>query len=283
MSLSSGIDIFINSLVSVFSNNENTPDTAASGIGDASYSWAQMGVPMTTDTGSPPSKGLAAGQTVVNFATSSPGVITADGQGGIDSSSPGPGLSSAKSDLISELEALFELPGPDPEGNPQSKTSQEVADGFANALLNFFSKAKVLTAINGVMPIGVAVPGPSGPVGIGTYTASGTGGIDSSSPGPGLSSALTSFKNALKDVFILPEPPPDSNPISKSVSEIASEIADACEEFFSSAMISTTNSGTAGGGPATVAVPPSPSAGTGITGTDGSPIISGSSTIGTIT
>jgi len=274
MPLAAGLAPYILALTATFVDTDNAAADAASGIGDASQTWAQTGVPMTMDIGAPP-KGLAGGQTVAGFVTTTPGVVTGDGNGGIDSSAPGPGLSSVKAVLVADLTTVF--------GNPNN-TAADAADGFGNAVLDFFSKAQILTAITGTMPPGAAVPAPVGPVGPFAYTASGTGGIDSASPGPGLASALSDFKSDLEAAFT-PNDVEDGagNPIPpKTAAETAEEIADAAETFFSSATISTVNAGTAGGGPATVVAPPAPTAGAGVTGPVGSPIISGASTIGTI-
>ena len=252
MSLASALPLYKTSIVSVFGNSGNTAPGAGSDIGSATKDWAISGVPMTSHTGT-----LAPGQAVAGFVTSSPGAVSGTGLGGIDSASPGAGLSAVKTVLIADLTTLFQN---------INNTPVAAADGFTQAVNSFFSAAKIMTNFTGVMPPGAAVPGPAGPVGVGTYTgAAETGGVDSPS-GSGFSATLTPFQSSLTSTF--------SN-TANTAPVAAQGIADACETFFLSAMVSMTSStGTAGGGPAVVAVP----AGTGSTGPLGSPIISGSGT-----
>jgi hypothetical protein len=250
MSLSSGLPSYKKNVNKVFQNNKNSSPAAGMDIGSATKEWAIGGVPMTVHTGT-----LAPGQTVAGFVTSTPGTVSGSGLGGVDSSSPGTGLASAKASLISSLTTLF--------ANTKN-TPDAAADGLCDAINSFFAAAKVMTSLTATIPPGVSVPGPAGPVGVGSYTGTESGGIDSSSPGAGLSNTLPTFQNSLGSVF--------SNN-KNTPSQAAQGIADACETFFLSAIVSVSSAtGTAGGGPATVDT----NTGSGVTNPPGSSIISGS-------
>jgi hypothetical protein len=229
MSLASALPSYKSDITSVFSNTQSTYVSSAQEIADATKSWATQGIPMTSDTGNE-----APGQAVVGFVTSTPGTVTAQGVGGVDSSSPGVGLSAAKSALKSSLTSVF--------SNTNNQSIQQ-AGAFCDAINDFFSKAKIMTNINATVPPGQAVPGPVGPVGPGSYTGSGTGGVESSSAGAGLSVGITSFVSTLASIFANTQNTPDG---------AAEQIADAAESFFKTATISTTNTGTAQGGAASV-------------------------------
>lgn len=237
----------------------NTGDAKAADLVSAIHDFATTGTPMTLNSGSAPLKGLAPGQTILLGLTTTPGVVTADGEGGIDSSSAGSGLSSAKADLVSALKATFEN---------MENTPTDAADQMSSAIETFFKAAKIQTLVTGVsiVPGVVPIPPPAGPVGAESYTASGIGGIDKPTPGITLAVSKPLFELDLKGIFTEGAMPADYQ-------EAADKWADYIEKYFKEAMVQTTDSGTAGGGPAVVAPPPAPP--NGVTGPLGSNIISG--------
>lgn len=269
MSLAGALSGFKSNLESVFTNLNQTPNTAGVQIGTHSLSWGIQGIPMTMDTGQE-----APGQAVVGAVTTTPGAVTGDGLGGIDKTSPGPGLSAAKSALSADLVTLFTKIGvpPDSQGN----TYQETADGMSKAFNKFFSESKIMTKVTGVAPPGQAAPPPAGPVGTGPWLGTGIGGVDASSPGPSLAAMVSTFQSSLTALFSNIGNPP--NAPCNTVQETADGIADAAEAFFLSALITTVDSGTAGGGAAVVAPPPAPPVGSTVSPSPAT----GNSTVGVI-
>lgn len=254
MSLSSALPTYKSNIQNVFSNISNSYSDAASGVANSTRTWAVNGVPRTTDSGT-----LAGGQAVAGFVTVSPGAVSGSGIGGIDTTTVGGGLAAAKSALISDLTSVFSNTG---------NSASSAAQGFTNALATFFSKAKVQTSFTGTAAPGVPVPAPAGPVGSSAWSGSGSGGIDTSSPGSGFSATINSFISGLTSVF--------SN-TGNSPASAASSIANQAHAFLSSAIVVTIDSGTAAGGPASV----NPDTGSGATLPPGS-AASGSSSSGTL-
>lgn len=241
MSLIAGQVVLQSSLTTQFLNTTlaNTAVTAATNIATYMQSFAITGIPLTEDSGIE-----AAGQTVTGSVTTTPAVVTASGIGGLDLPAPGTGLSVAKVALITTLTALFA-------NTTLVNTALYAAQQMSMAVLTFLSQAMVLTVVSGVMPPGQAVPPPAGPVGPGTWSGTGTGGIDSSSPGTGLAAALPLLTSALTAVFA-------NTTIANTPVSAAQNIANALQTFFEEAMITTTDTGAASGGPAVVAPPPAP-------------------------
>lgn len=269
MSLASALPAFKSNLQSTFTNLNQTPTSAGVEIGTHSLSWGIQGIPMTMDNGLE-----APGQAVAGAVTVSPGAITANGLGGIDSTSPGSGLAPAKAALSADLVTLFTKIGvpPDSPGN----TYQETADGMSKAFNKFFLQSKIMTMVTGIAPPGQATPPPAGPVGTGPWTGTGIGGVDASSRGPSLSAMVSTFQSSLTAVFSNIGNPP--NAPCNTVQETADHIANAAEAFFLSALITTVDSGTAGGGAAVVAPPPAPPVGSTVSPSPAT----GNSTVGVI-
>jgi hypothetical protein len=244
-----------------------TGEVKAGELGNAIDTHTKTGTPMTMHSGAAP-KGLAGGQNVVAFSTTVPGMVTGDGLGGIDSSSPGAGLSSGKATLKSDLFAVFSK-------TDGSMTADKASTEIAAAITKYLKTAKVMTSITATIPPGVTVPGPSGPVGIGSYSTSCTGGLETATAGAGLDKDAS-----IVDVLKLMLQNYDNMP--KDYDEAATKWSDMIHDYYKTAKVQTTDSGTAGGGTATVVpvnVPPTPFDGLGVTGP--SPIVSGSGT-GTI-
>lgn len=245
MPLAVGVVALQSTLTTLFLNTTpaNTPATAAQTMSSGMQTFAGTGIPMTVDSGLE-----AGGQPVAGAVTVAPGAVTANGIGGIDVPSPGTGLAAAKVALISSLTALFSNTTP-------ANTAALAAQTMAQAVLTFLSQAMILTNVTGIVPPGQAVPPPAGPVGPGVFTGTGTGGIDSSSPGIGLAGALPDLIASLTTQFANTTPPGNTPALA------ASNIADYLETFFLEAMILTTDTGSAVGGPASVAPPPAPPVG----------------------
>lgn len=244
MPLAVGVVALQATLTTLFLNTTpaNTPVTAAQTMSSGMQTFAGTGIPMTIDSGLE-----AGGQPVAGAVTVAPGAVTANGIGGIDVPSPGTGLAAAKVALISSLTALFSNTTP-------ANTAPLAAQTMAQAVLAFLSQAMIMTNVTGIVPPGQAVPPPAGPVGPGVFTGTGTGGIDASSPGTGLAAALPSLIASLTTQFS--DTTPGNTPVLA-----ASNIADYLETFYLAAMITTTDTGSAVGGPASVAPPPAPPVG----------------------
>lgn len=202
MPLQSGLSSFKSAIEGVFKNNKNTPAQCAQGIARAVKDWAIQGIPMTTH------------------------LPSLTGSGGIDSVSPGPGLSSVKAKLQADIEAGFKS---------RSNTAAMAAKVFTDAHMDFFSKASVMT-----MVVATVTPPAGTP-----YAGSGTGGIDKSTPGQGLSAALPSYISTLEGIFA-------NNSKNNTISTYAKKMADASFTFLSAASISTTDSGATGAGGASL-------------------------------
>lgn len=250
MPLSAGKTALANALLASWAQIfTNTAPSVASDFANANLAFAETGVPTVAVTGT-----LAAGQVVAVFVTTTPGAVAGAGVGGIDTPTPGIGLAAAKSILVTSLTAVFAN---------NLNTVVQAADGVADAIYTYLSQAKILTSSTGTCAPGALVPALVGPVGSSAWSGAGTGGIESSSPGPGLAVALaglvTDMTLGWADLLNTPL-------------QIAQDIADALETFFESALVTTVDSGTAGGGPATVdaitgsgvtIAPGSPATGTG--------------------
>jgi hypothetical protein len=262
MSLSGALSSYKSNLEGSYSNKNNTPILSATDFANFTKNWAEAGVPMIKHIGIAPVKGLVVPppQAVASFMTADPGNVTADGDGGIDSDSPGAGLAAVKSVLIASLILVF---------SNNSNSESDAADGVTQAVNDYFSQAKIMTNVTGVIPPGVPVPAPSGPVGPGNYTGTGIGGVDARSPGSGWSVAKTAFINSVKSVY---------ENTNNTPAQTAQGIADACEAFFLAAKVDTVDTGSAGGGPATV----DSGSGSGATNPPGSNIISGQSSSGAL-
>jgi hypothetical protein len=224
----------------------NTSDSKATSIGGGIHDFAITGTPMTANSGG---TGLAPGQTVVSFKTipAPPGIVSTNGKGGIDSSSEGSGLSSAKATLKSDLKTTFKK---------SDNTGATAADQISKAIEKFFKAAKILTKVTGASAGGGDCPAPIGPLANEAYTAVGIGGIDKDTPGTTLAVSKPTFITTLKDMFKDGGFPTDYD-------DAATKWADAIEKYFKEAKVDTTDSGTASGGAAVV----NPSTGSGATTT----------------
>lgn len=208
-----------------------TPAQKAQEISLAIYSTLLQGIPQTTVNGT-----AAMGQVVFGFVTTTPAPVTGSGTGGLDKSSPGKGLDTAKSDFISTMEATY---------TDREMTADKAADTLADAIIALYSEAKVMTNVTGMFAPGAAVPAPIGPVAPGPWSGTGKGGIEGTA-GTGLVSA--NLAKDLEEIF---------KTFPKSHNEGATKWADALIKFAKTASVTTIDQGTAGGGSAAV-MPPAP-------------------------
>lgn len=231
----------------------------ASQMSTAIDTHTKTGIPMTTHTGS-----VAAGQAVAAWVTTSPGVLNGEGEGGIDSSSPGSGLSDGKDALKADLLALFST-------TDGTMTAEKSATQMAAAITKYLKSAKVMTKLTGVWLPGVAVTPifmpPSPPLGtstlaVGPYTAVGQGGLETSDTGSGLdkTSNLEDIMKEMLHNF-------DAMPVDYD--DAADKWSNMIHNYYSTANVMTTDMGTAGGGSASVTAniigPPPVPGGVGVT------------------
>jgi hypothetical protein len=162
MSLTTGKQILISDLVRVFTDvaEFKTAIDKATQQADAIHSFFKSGIPKTN----------------ITFPGVVMGPMTGFGFGGIDTTSSS-GLN--KSDFKNELVSVWDHRG-------QAQSVQYFATKQAEAIFNYYSKAKLYTSD--------LTAGPAGPI-------SGSGGIGSKSPGPGFDSAKSALIKSLTDLF----------------------------------------------------------------------------------
>lgn len=266
------------SLQTIFADtNGTTAEVKADQVGTAIDTYTKTGVPKVKITGEPESKGLAGGQPF-GLATSGipwlvtlPGTVSGDGVGGIDSDSAGSGLSSGKATLKADLLAVFsKVDG--------TATATSAATDIAAAITKFLKSAKVMTESTGIgaSPLSVTpvpTPATTTTVGIASFSGAGKGGLETATEGAGLDKA-TNLVDVMKEMFKTYDFMP------KDYDEAATKWSEMIYTYYKDAKVATVDTGTAGGGSATVIVPvntpPTPADGTGIT--KGSPIKTGSGT-----
>lgn len=214
----------------------NTAALAAADLGTAVIAFAQTGIPMTVDTVT-----LAPGQGILGAVTTTPGVVTGTGEGGLDVPVAGMGLSSAKALFINALVAAWS-------NVTIANTVVLSATNVSMAYLNFLSQAKVMSIVTAVSPPGQAAPPPVGPLAPGPWAGVGVGGLESP-VGAGLATGLAAFVSSVVAAW-------SNVTISNTPLITATAIADASLALFTLASISTTDLGTAGGGLCVVGVPP---------------------------
>jgi hypothetical protein len=207
-----------------------TPTQKANEIANAVYAALMQAIPQTQVNGS-----AAPGQVIALMVTTTPSPVTGSGSGGLDKSSPGKGLDAAKSDFVSALEASYK---------DKDLTADKAAQTLSDAIIKLYGEAKVMTNVTGIFAPGAAVPTPAGPVAPSPWTGTGKGGIEGIS-GTGLVTAK--LAKDLEAVY---------KNFPKDHKEAATKWADALIAFAKTAMVTTTDMGTAGGGAATVAPPP---------------------------
>ena len=188
MPYSATVAAFKTALTAVFQDNAGTSaDLKATSLSNATYTFSVTGVPQTLNSGG---AGLTVPQTIVSFVTTTPSALSTSGLGGLDSSTPGAGLDVGKSKLVSELKAVFKN---------LKNTPADAADGISKAIKSYFMTAKVETTVTGVSTNpGSAIPAPAGPVTAEPYTASGVGGVTSSTPGVTLAVSKDDLKTAIE-------------------------------------------------------------------------------------
>lgn len=241
MPLSAAKTQFEKTLISIYKdkNAKATAKDKSQKIAQAVFVLLKQAIPQTLITGS-----VAPGQVVAAFLTTTPGIVTgATGQGGLDKSSPGAGLDTAKSSFVSTMEASYK---------DAKMTVEKSAKTFADALVKLYGEAKVLTQVTvGTLAPGSATPAPAGPMNPGgVISGSGKGGIESVAGGTGLVPA-----NLAKDLEAI------YTGKIQNPKESATKLAEALIKFAKSAIIIETIQGTAGGGVAVV----DPSSGAGTT------------------
>ena len=257
-----------------------TAEVKAEQTGTAIDTYTKTGVPKVKITGEPESKGLVGGQPFgvatsgIPWMVTLPGVVTGDGVGGIDSDTAGSGLSSGKATLKSDLLAVFsKVDG--------TATATSAATQIAAAITKYLKSAKVMTESTGIDTIPLTIvpvplPATSTTVGVAPFTGVGNGGLETATEGAGLDKT-TNLVDIMKEMFKTYDFMP------KDYDEAATKWSDMIHTYYSTAKIATVDTGTVGGGNATVIVPinipPTPADGTGIT--QGSPIKTGLG-IGTI-
>lgn len=211
-----------------------TPAQKANEIANAVYTALTQAVPQTVVNGN-----AAMGQAVASFVTTSPSPVTGSGSGGLDKTTP-KGLDAAKGDFVSALEASYK---------DKNLTADKAAQILSDAIIKLYGEAKVMTNVTGIFATGAAVPAPAGPVAPSPWTGNGKGGIEGVA-GTGLVTAKLA-----KDLEIIYKNFPRDH------KEAATKWANALIAFAKTAKVTTTDTGNAGGGAATV----DPSTGTGST------------------
>jgi hypothetical protein len=264
------------SLQTIFTDTSGTTaEVKADQVGSAIDTYTKTGVPKVKITGEPESKGLVGAQPFglvssgIPWMVTLPGAVTGDGVGGIDSDSAGSGLSSGKSTLKSDLLAVFsKVDG--------TATATTAATDIAAAITKFLKSAKVMTESTGIdtPPLSILpTVSTSSTVGVAPFTGTGKGGLETATEGAGLDKA-TNLVDVMKEMFKTYDVMP------KNYDEAATKWADMIYTYYKDAKVATVDTGTVGGGEATVTVPittpPNPANGTGIT--KGSPIKTGSGT-----